>query len=105
MDLLFFADRIRRSKFEVPRLPEEFDGVVVDDLLDLRIGVAAFAHFHDEIGDGDGIGGAPVAGGVYEQALRAIEVTTSRAIVMEILLLFILSSFLSYGDRQKGEIR
>jgi hypothetical protein len=43
--------------------------------------------------------------GVPPQALRAMEVTTSRAIVTKILLLFILSSFLSYGDRQKGEIR
>jgi hypothetical protein len=53
--------------------------------------------------------GAEVAAGAVAgappQALRAMEVTTSRAIVMEILLLFILSSFLSYGDRQKGEIR
>jgi len=43
--------------------------------------------------------------GVPPQPVRAMEVTTSSAIVMEILLLFILSSFLSYGDRQKGEIR
>jgi len=55
-----------------------------------------------------GFTGSEVAAGVAgapPQALRAREVTTSRAIVMEILLLFILSSFLSYGDRQKGEIR
>src|SRR5258706_6769295 len=40
--------------------------------------------------------GALVAG-APPQALIIMEVTTNRAIVMEILLLFILSSFLSYG--------
>src|SRR5260221_6536844 len=40
--------------------------------------------------------GAVVAG-VPPQALMMMEVTTNRAMVTEILLLFILSSFLSYG--------
>jgi hypothetical protein len=56
-----------------------------------------------------GCTGAEVAAGAVAgappQALRAMEVTTSKAIIIEILLLFILSSFLSYGVRQKGEIR
>jgi hypothetical protein len=40
---------------------------------------------------------AGAVAGAPPQALSAMEVTTSRAIVMEILLLLILSSFLSYG--------
>jgi hypothetical protein len=50
---------------------------------------------------GTEVAGAEVAGGavagVPPHALMIIEVTTSSAIVTEILLVFILSSFLSYG--------
>src|SRR5260221_12716666 len=44
-----------------------------------------------EVATGAVVAGAP------PQALMIMEVTTNRAMVMEIILLFILSSFLSYG--------
>jgi hypothetical protein len=52
------------------------------------------------VGRSTGTAGAAVAGaavgvGALPQAVRAMDVTTSNAIKMEIILLFILSSFLS----------
>ena len=49
---------------EASALAEEFEWVVVDDAADGGFGVAAAAHFEDEIGYGRRFGGAPIASGV-----------------------------------------
>ena len=52
-NVLRIRQDVRRRELKSLALPKEFERVVVDDFLDLRFGVTAFAESFEEVGDGD----------------------------------------------------
>ena len=55
------------------RLAEELSRILIDDLFDGLYAVMSALHFEGALGDGEGVGVAPVASGVHPEALGTVQ--------------------------------